>query len=62
MKAVEQATKRAQVAANQAADEVTFLVEGVLIESVLSFCYLGWVLAANNDDLPAVQLNIWKAC
>ena len=60
MKAAEWATKPVQVAANQAA-EVIFMVEGVPIESVSSFCYLGWVLAANDDNLPAVQLNIQKA-
>ena len=61
IKAAERATKRAQKAANQAADLVVFTVDGVPIESVPSFCYLGWVLAANDDDLPAIQSNIRKA-
>ena len=48
--------------ANQAADLVVFTVDGVPIESVPSFCYLGQVLAVNDDDLPAIQSNIRKAC
>ena len=62
IKAAEHATKWAQNIANWDTNLVVFTVDGIPIESVSTFCYLDQVLAANNDDLLAIQSNIRKAC
>ena len=40
---------------------MTFNIQGKTIENVTSFKYLGRVLSADDDDLPAIVANIRKA-
>ena len=55
------ALKCQQLQANLHANHTVFCIGNTDIESVSSFKYLGWVLSANDDNLPAVLSNIWKA-
>ena len=41
--------------------ERAFQAYGRPLETVTYFKYLGWVLAAADDDWPAVVGNLWKA-
>ena len=61
-KVVERAQKQAQVEANKQAVKVVFKIGDKPIENVLSFKYLGMILAANDNDLPAMVSNIHQAC
>ena len=59
---MEQAQKQAQVEANKQAVRIVFKIGDKPIENVLSFKYLGMILAANDDDLPAMVANVRWAC
>ena len=61
-KAVEQAQKQAQVEAKKQAVKIVFKIGDKPIENVLSFKNLGRILAANDDDLPAMVSNVHQAC
>ena len=51
-----------EAAARQAdADSVRFYVDGGEIERVTKFCYLGRVLADNDDDTPCINTQLRKA-
>ena len=57
----ERALRRQQLQTNLQADHTVFHIGDTDIESVSSFKYLGQVLSANDDNLPAVLSNIQKA-
>ena len=57
-KAAERARKRCQVTANREADQVVFTIGDQPIQKVSTFKYLGRILSANDDDLPAVVANV----
>ena len=58
---IEHALRHQQLQANLQADHTVFCNGKINIKSVSSFKYLGLVLSANDDDLPAVLSNVWKA-
>lgn len=60
-KAADQRRKREIERVQNLAAEVTFTINGMAIESVASFCYLGRVLTHNDDDWMAMAANIGKA-
>ena len=57
----ERALRCQQLQANLQADHTVFHICNIDIKSVSSFKYLGWVLSANHDNLPAVFSNVQKA-
>ena len=57
-KAATRASKRRQVKANREVDQVIFHIGDQPIQKVSSFKYLGRILSANDDDLPAVAANV----
>ena len=57
-KAADRARKRRQVIANREADQVVFTIGDQPIQKVSAFKYLGRILSANDDDLPAVIANV----
>ena len=59
---VERRTQRDSAIKSALALRQLFYVKGDVLEKVDSFCYLGRILAQDDEDVRAVRSQIWKAC